>query len=1431
MEHKISGFTERHAHLLNWALGMMTRSYNNQRKSPMDAPVCYDARYWSLIMKLIKTGPVVMQKQQMDDDDIEHTNYLEKDYLVGLFEFAFNLARNGSPADCAVDATTFKAPKKGLAAYTITPSQPPPVALMSDALEFLVAALPLFSTADVQREIPAFLENYLPLVGRAIKACDAANPAASTSAAVSLTTSILTTLQSFVVLGNSSKLLANNVLDLLPHLIAHQYNADRFHSLHPTSPMAASMATSAQTVVSLLNSTFYHPDSHWSSYPAVLFGGWMEPEVTKKAPVKDPKAVNPVNQFLEVEGAKKSSKEANTFHGKLILDHLAACIKTDHTKKIETLDDTTLPYITLLILDKLFAGFSANFNEHGKRQIGDLSAYTKGSSARAERLVEFAYFRKLCLFFVDSESTLGNKPIFYQALAGLLEHLASHTIFYQDNDHHVTFLSERLRAVTARLLSPKTSSDIVSSLLQTLAAFTRVSHVVIDNHLDEIFFVILSSPTKIESGVYFLKSVLDVYLAIRQSDNVLKKLNNTIITGKLRSICMPLITDSDLLLTLKNHFKSIPFGQMPIIWNDFLEIWKDYYIIQMSEDDDIRDPIFEKRLETFAVILTAFFDNIDMTHFATSKLQQILPQCFSFFVDPLLNRVAMAAKSKKRASKDLDSTCESLLRVYLSFSAIHSYVHRQAICGADDGTNDYGYHKQQYHYYQMHERELDASRVAEFIATLPSVTPTVIAAILTRIQQLNSLLSSASPSVFIRTRPAANPPASQSSLSACEPRAVEQELHSLVYRIITYMLDEDTEKSNQDWRIVLDNICVWCDYATPDHVNSILARIIAPQSANSTVQPLFTEVLANSQFYEIECFRDALPTVLTRQIQTLIGSLLRSKPAKPTLPLFDAVADKMVHTSRSNFGDIISKIAACFKGLALLQKDLTSDATAKMKDLAWMMALVPGFNPMYLSSECVGTLSLLAIISDLLITSISDLDDSPSLANAAHQALLSSRKFLKYCLVKDQSRLIQIIPMEVWRMLVFGKQVNYANATVDPNQMVDRHSQEIEYIISCELWEKHPMELCKLALSLIKDAKVNNQFGSGISMVLKSIVDNLQSGGGAKQNLPGDLDKAIHSIAPTLIAFVDEVANSPDAGQIVIDKPHMFLAAIHYLWFRNYVHTDASMNTIQVAAKVSALVTSLTPFIGHLRLDTVDKIAAPLHDAIVSLMELQGKVQQGNQSRFVALMLHLVGAHPEQSPVRQRVANILVGVAMEGGHTDEFIAALIGQISLTTRSTIHMSILTIINLMLNTGMRTTDVHTQLTVAIVRVIVNSSQDTSLMQLGLAILTKMTEIQPIYESMHVALTSLAPFEGPFIYSFPKSMRQYQTSDSLNAQPMHVIDHQFSSSPTQFLKLTPESFSSICRLLYTIQRLKNENFIKIIAPFINCLRCNVITIPMFQ
>ncbi|GAM28305.1 hypothetical protein SAMD00019534_114810 [Acytostelium subglobosum LB1] len=1569
LEHRIAGLSEKSGHLLMWAMDVVLKTYSNYRSRALEGvsdPLCYQVRYWSLIKRIIEKIDVASTNVQLTSEHL--VSFLEfifnamSNFVKSPAPLAVATATSTSAsastsnamdtngdANSGTTSSSSSSNNKKLKKFQVSSSPPPPLALIPLASDIIKHALPLFLAVDILREMPLFFEAIHPLLIHAIRKHQQDE---QLIVIFGLVRHLLEYLVHQVQVRSNSRHLQTIVLNLLPYLLTYRHSIQCLLARANTQTEPAAATAHGLTIGcidQLLQWALFHPDSHWASYTTILFQGWIAEVEQPKTPSKKskdsgylsssqsttPTATSPTSSSLNSSTSgtstkgKESSADSNAasslFQGQAILDRFQQIITNKESLSPATYDDAPLENVVLGCLPQLLRLFAVQLSQYGIRHITDFAKYDNDSTLtelKKVQLLEFAFFRKLFLMFLSggyspkfNQALINKHPSsYFSAMSALLATLSDMNIFYQDNDNQMRFLQLQLE-VTVRIVSqPKAPVEQMSGALQLLASFAKISHVIVDPHLHTIFHSLLSSPQQAQGTTStvqahsdnLLHTLFDTYLAIRQSDNLIDKLNKTIISGKLRSMCIDKLTNRRVLDKLATHFAALPFGQVPLIWNQFFDVWRDYFSLQINEGDDIRDPLLIERLTCFASIWSTFLDNIQMTTFVTQKLEKQLDQTFSLIVDPLLNTIAKAkgkssssSKSSSKSSKSKDTPSKSSSKSKdveidtgmdsSNYSQLHSFVHRLSIAKDTEGANKYNYHRQQFTYYQRYETELEPSKILGYLITLfdgdsqtsgitTDLQTTILTLAISRVQQLNSLLQSVPNHQAEKVTAKKISSVHLSSLEHHAPSDITKEMQFIVYKVLE-RLKSNTELEHM-WKLVLDNICIWCDYATPKHIQYVLTKMIRQGGVNPSsqtqAQSLFTNVLTNSQFYEIESFREQFPTMLAKEVQRAVEHLITgSKTQKKMATLFSAIGENLSgHDDCQSFSEIVQLITSTLKSLELSAKDLLQDQDV-WNHLAWLLALIPAMNASYIQVDCVGTLTLLPVIIDIVISAI-ELDDGNDKAftEMVYRALLANRKLLKYCLQKDQSRLVQIIPLSIWISIVFNNSKSTASFehVVDNVGLITHHLNDIQHIIASELWEKHPMDFTELTELAMKENKHSSKdsFGSGgVGIILKSIVDSVENG--FKKSLPSDLEEQLQCLDKPVHKFIDELVVTPKDGlaAILSKRRDQLETTVYYLWLSISKADPSTMSRVErlditpeEADTVIKLARAIGPFISNLNPQNIAKVPITLQTSIVSLLDLCSKIsaniilQRKNNgtdatssdtrnttlqesSYLVSLHLYLIGLYPVQSKLSKQLSNSLLHFGQHN-QIDNFMPMLVQLLSNEHLKEQQFQVLHIINLLINSGTRqmlpaVLSSLIETCVSVVYSCVSHSEPHTqhpLLNNALMLLAKLADrVNPQQsggEAMQTIMTIFLAFEGPFVYSVPRSLKSYQAEQSYDTLPMEVVDFQIvaasqsqTSHPTRHIKMDSELFTNLCRLLYSVQRSKGKHFVKLISPFINCLR----------
>ncbi|EGC33151.1 hypothetical protein DICPUDRAFT_81047 [Dictyostelium purpureum] len=1592
---RLIGFTEKTPYLLNWVLDNLSKSFINW-KQPEKAdqlvqkglePLCFEERYWELLKTLVNKQ-IILQEQKKDQQEHEKKQdeqnntevsnsststaassvKLSNDYLQFIFEIILNSIRNIDPklnscindgTELATTSATSKKKKNINIAYQVTTSPPPPIKLLESSKTIIKQFIKIYSSDELMKEIPVFLENSIPLFIKYIRGLEMKDKQEQNQTIESILDLFNTLFQYLLVqikLGIHYKLIFSTVLSsLLPHILTLENTLFNIQSLFPFKTVIRELS---EAILEFIKWSLYHPESHWDSYPYFLFSDWLKKinkEDKKDTVSKDSKSKTKSKEEKQPskKEEKEKEKESDTmFQPQLILERLSQLINNEvsgnNSKIICYKSNENISLIVLNSLDKFLNSFIESYNSYGYRHFKDINQWYEGNH-KDEKFIEFAYFRRL--FNLFTPNLLSNNPVYYESASKLLDQISILNIFHISNRYQVDYLSNSIAKPYYSFLSNKSTLSkgkkqpeeqpnevLIGGVYKCLTSLVKVSNTIISSKLKDVILPnIWSSPetAKEEPRSELLISIFDSYFEIRQIDTLLTLLFQSLINSQIRTFNKKSLSNK-FIAHLKKLFANLPFGQVPIIWNLFLEEWKSYYVTQLNEfDPEFADPTFSNRLENFIKLWSTFLDSISISSFVYKMILQLLPNTYQSIVDPILNEIS----KKNNPDGVKGENLLLLLNLYSSFLQVHSFIHRQTIVDKSsklNGENDYGYHPQQFYYYKLCEEELEFSKVIEFISNqyLGSedfTTRAIVSKILIqRVQQLHSILSSVSITHYKRKSSLSqSSPNSMfqssdgkiksiSSLDSDQftPKDIESELFEIIYYLLNSFIklvsnndllfttynQEGESNTNLSLAIIqskllINNISTWCEYSTVENIQNILKFIISPpqviktidtpQSStnnNISVYSLFQNLLSNPLFFELKIFQHNFPIVLCQMERDIITKeLIKSnKLFEKVTEIFNDVQDRLVNStlltpSNTSYAEIITEIQDCFSK-KISVKDFNISDPNKWERLTWLVSMAPSFHPLYIPIELIGPLVLSSIaINHISVILLKQPDGTISNNNNSldyiYRLILSSRRFIKFCFEKDQSRLVQIIPMNIWIDLIFSSRMF---EPVDIKYPILFTSLEIQNHYDNELWKHSPMELIKLTDKImnrktpIMESPTQNSnkniTNSDISTIkpyliagiLKSISQSTaNSGVSSKQSadfLPPDLQSIIKNVEPDINSFFEKMFKScvdNPTPQVIVPFLTQYQAEfsllVYHLWYQlQFNQTDSeSLSKLLITVSLAGV------FISSLDQETIHQHSLIIQNAIISLLDLFSRwhsklLSTGSRDKqlvisaeslvmdsihVLSLLIKMLSFYPEDSKLHKSIATVIIQFFQLDNHLGNLLNSIIilmksdiEKIQYHSFNLLNYFIVSIIgtkriNLLKNPIKVITPIVN---------IINQANSEPLIVLGLNLLSKIMSINTIDlngDSIPLILSSMSNFSSPFIYSIPtKPIHSFHTEPISNYPMTLFVKEDGANNFNKGLKpniITVSILNSVYRLLYIILKYRNNELSKYISSFVSCLR----------
>ncbi|KAM9977317.1 hypothetical protein ACTFIR_011179 [Dictyostelium discoideum] len=1066
----------------------------------------------------------------------------------------------------------------------------------------------------------------------------------------------------------------------------------------------------------------------------------------------------------------------------------------------------------------------------------------------------------------------------------------------------------------------------------------------------------------------FLKSTFDSYFEIRQMDTLLTMVFQSIISVRSFGSDSKFSINQDFLKHISKLFSNLPFGQVPIIWSLFLEEWQGYYITQLNEsnnkslgddnDQSMLDPMFSYRLEYFIKLWSTFLDGITISSFVYKMILQLLPNTFQSIVDPILNEIykssssttsssSSSKKSSKSSSKSSSSKSNNnnnnnnsiinLLKLYSSFLQVHSFIHRQTIISGKSGENEFGYHPQQFYYYQLCEKELEFSKVIEYLINNNNFennySNKLIASklLIQRVQQLHSILSSVSIANYKRNINNNNNISNNNnnnnnyinqksnnskniendkikyissySNQQYSPKDIEYELIDIVYYLLNNFIklindnnllfkkfnilkqqqiqdkleqqqDNNNNNNNKDEenedkekklnlliyqsKLLIDNISTWCEYSTIENIQNILKFIISPpieinndnnnncklKTTNSitttttSIYKEFQKLLTNPLFFELKVFQNNFPIVLCQMERDIITKeLIKSnKLFEKVTEIFNDVQERLINSgsltpSNTSYAEIIIEIQECFSKKITL-KDFNLSDTSKWERLTWLVSLAPSFHPLYIPIELIGPLVLSSIaINHIGVLLLKQIQDTSTIDNNnnnekdldyIYKLILSSRRFIKFCFEKDQSRLVQIIPMNVWIDLIFSSRMF---ESIDTKYPILFTSLEIQHHYNTELWKHSPMELKKLSDKILNKKSNNNSAATTtittspkiistnldfntikpylIAGILKSISTTNSNNQMLSDILPPDLQSIIKSVEPDISIFYEKMFNhcssNPTFNNIAPffnEYQAEFSLLVYHLWYQLYFNAidNESLSKLLITVSFSGVFISGLSSKGSGLINSVDKYSLILQNSIISLLDLfsrwyskipanQSQTSSSSSSPMMIDSLHalsllskMLSLYPEDSKLYKSISAAIIQFFQLNNQLGYLLNSITTTMesssTLSSSSTNSIAIqsqsFNLLGYFISSIIGTKRINLlknpiKLVTAIVNIL-NQTNSESLIVSGINLLCKLMSVNVIDvhgESIPIILSVMSFFSSPFIYSTPvRSIASFST-----------------------------------------------------------------------
>ncbi|EGG16415.1 hypothetical protein DFA_09450 [Cavenderia fasciculata] len=1418
LNEKISGLVDKYQFLLEWAFNVLSASYKRTSSNTNIAhsnvtPYCFELRIWKILEQ------VLVKKEFSANEESTNSIFLAKDHLSFMLDIVANIHRHFT---VSTDSN---------------PSTIPPLPIVQHILNILPRSIQLHHVPDFHRELVIFIEKFVPSISQLFQSNNnsllvgggggggdtAAAKSGSSSPMVQVMHQVFKIV--FVVLdhflqmikrGRNSRPLYNIVISILPHLITYQHFLQSYLERLYTSSLTtkinnavdesgagkkendniiSSLESNIEMVDSILKWSCFHPDSRWETLLTLTKQQGndkekeKEKEKDKKSSTKGKEKEKEKDEKKEVVGAEGGEKKDNN-NLQILFDKLESILNAKEVVKGFPLDGGKIDpkHIVLEWISRLLSLFVSQYKSVGKSQINNqLLSECKVS-------IEFGFFKSLYTLIINnnnsnqsqsqvatttkttkkssssssSSSTSSIKilePIYYLSISKLIDNVSSINIVHHDNPQEFDFLLDHVKLTIQTLASSETSQQRSQSngLYLMLSSYLKLSHKLLESNFEKIIGLIISQSIPTENSIILMNTFLDTYLSIRQSDVLFKAINNQIINGRLKTISVSLFKNPTFIARLSHHVSNIPFGLIPNLFESMSLVYSDYFITQLSElynnnnssqdnnDMMMMDPIICDRLECFQILFCVLYDHVDMSNFVIQNLQKFLPNHYTTIVTPIVQLMG------------------ALLE-------IHSFVNRQVIVKEGEGQNDYHFHPQQFHYYQLYEKQFQSSNIMKLIIQLLDQDKlqlsgdknnnnnnnlSIYKLFISRIQQLNSLLSSEAHGIEKDKKDATSAGLNieLSSLENSTPSAIRKELNGLVNHILQQYIEMVENKKKQESslemeglnQLILDNICVWCDYALPNHILDILSFILSPNnnhinSNNGINKPTtFNLVLTNSQFYEIESFRQLLPLSLAIEIQKRIPSSSSSKDGKYSLlsNLIDQYKDELNNNNNNNNNNkSLEKSIKQVSDLILSSKE-KKDSKIKclekesLQQLTWLMSIIPAINPLYFDHSSITFLILIIFIT---LSIIQQEKGESNNNNNNNNTILATLKLIKHCLNLNSRQLTQQIPIKLWQSI----QMEHCN-----NNDIKQVVMDIQVIVCNELLhlgasgsqQQYTTLLESINHSINQLEKTKNM--QELIVFLRSLtVEEQDSGYTTLPSLSSILDgKQYNQLDTTYHQYLNDITkqlkekssklesrSNVDEIQQFFDKNNDKLSLIlYYMWYLKQDNNNSNNNEIVESNYLSLIIKYSSPLIvkiynsskdnnnnnnnlqqqstSHIESLIIMTISLFTSKYLNTLLEKQeeGEGQEGlyNLSYLLSIIVvYLQSMYPQQSKQSILISNSILQIYHFNNNNNNYnyiqssssssssqiqlIPSLINLWKTDKRLSTQLSIIQIINLLLNT---------------------------------------------------------------------------------------------------------------------------------------------------
>eukprot|EP01132_Coremiostelium_polycephalum_P000690 gene690-851_t len=1487
---KLYGFPEKSQYLLNWTLENLAKSFDT----------------WKLPEK---SSINIKSKDSLNCKSMETT----------------------TPTTTTVATTSSK--KKSIPPYEITSSPAPSLKFLERSKNIAISMVTIYvdSHEECVNKMAQFLENSVPLFLNSIRSITRENNSNSSSLSVEeykiidqyleLYNFLYKCLLNQTTLKNNSKNLFSIILNqLLPSILVLQYSLELLANNKTTTaalPLNTtnSINTILDTISSLLQNSLYHPESAWDTYNHFLFEDWLKRKIKSDDKDKQQSSNNdninnnsqndkPKNKKLDPKQQQQQKEESN-FQSVQLLNKLSQLIHLDSSSSTTTnldhliaIDGEKLNFVTIKSLKKFLEYFIKQFNRFGKKKFSfnhnlwDAGISTgssgSGNTTLDLKFVEFGYFRKL--FNIIDPQLLERDPRFYIGQQQLLTFVSENNIYHLSNQHQQKFFNELVK-VYIQHTSNSSNGTTLSGISICIASIIRINQLLVEDNLVGILIKMWSSPL-IQECDELMISLLETYQSIRQIDSILKLFFKALISTKITVFNQSFLQQT-VISKLGTVFNQLPFGQVPIIWEIIFDEWNGYYITQLNEPETDRPPAFVERLTRFSLIMSTYLEKIEISSFVSTKLQQLIPSNYNSIVDPILNYISITKRqqksqppttTKKKSATKSSSNISSdlilpLLQIYSSFLQIHSFIHRKKIIEEGQGQNNYGYHPQQFYYYQLCEEELEMSKISEFLYSSYKINTidtlnrpllyTTCRFYIQRIQQLNSILQSVSIVSYNKENDEMdtstdNDDIRVSNLLDCSPENIDNELHDVVKSLLNHLLSylkQNIETINVKvdepklvplsadlsldqiyyslWNLTLENIFNWSNYASTQHIKETLKLITSPQSTEQRcIQNLFTIQLGNSSFYELKPFQKLVPQVLCSHLNSSILECLNTSKKNPAFEkeitsIFNSVQEIMPTNDTKSIQKVITKI---FNGKRLDEFKSISVKDFQLEDwskLIWYLALIPSFHPLYLPNEFTASLLLLPIVVDKILNQVQTPNDEQQLS-ALYKSCLAARKFILFCLEKEGIKFNELIPSDIWIHQIFINSHKYSK--IDDRYPILHTSFEILDLYIGQILKNNPSDL----EHLIKSIKSENN--DQLTMFMMSgIFKSVSQHNGIVNNK--NFYQEIKPFEVKIKKHLMELIHSKSSIESLLNHQVEFSCVVYHLRLIVLDSNYPTTNKDETYQLISNLVGSLGPLIASVSKSNINQLSHSLQSSITSILDLYSRIysramttsanEELNESivddshgplkslHLLSLLAHLYSVYPENSIMGHQLSNSILQFIQNSNQLRFLLVSISGLLNSQQESIQKMAI-NLLNILVNGIVGTRRISsllkncTKLISSIVTLLTGTnSQEIFIM--GMKLLSKLVSIKTI-DIKNECVSIILYSVTNLSGPFIYSIPRLK----LDYQQPEDLPMELSlSSETSKLGINSDIFDSLYTLLYNLQQFRLDELSKYLPTYITCLR----------